>query len=65
MNAWLEALNPLAPLERLKQELATQAYYQRRNRQARLSHTKTRTAKLQALGIDVHRIKSCIPKQSC
>jgi len=65
MNAWMDAMNPLSPLDRLKQELAKQAYHQRRNRQARLSHTKTRIAKLQDLGIDVNRIKSCIPKRSC
>ena len=64
MNTWLETtnMNPATRNERLKQELAKQQYYQRRNRQARLSHTKTRIAKLTSLEIDVNRIKSCIPK---
>jgi DDE superfamily endonuclease len=44
---------------RYEEELYKQAYYQRRNRQARQSHTKTRLAQFAALGIDVHRIKSC------
>ena len=61
MNTWLETI---APTARLAQELAKQQYYQRRNRQARLSHTKTRTAKLKDLGIDVDHIKSCVPKMS-
>lgn len=63
-NAWLESIGPTGPMARLQQELAQQQYHQRRNRQAKLSHTKTRRAKLKCLGIDVDRIKSCVPKQS-
>jgi SRSO17 transposase len=65
MNAWLEAATgPLTRTERLEKELAKQQYYQRRNAQARRSHAKTRKARLQSLGIDVERIKSCIPQSS-
>ena len=38
-----------------------QQHYQRRNRQARVSHTKTRIKRLAALGIAVTQIKSCLP----
>ncbi len=34
-------------------------YYQKRNRQARLSHTKTRKRKLKELGIDLDHIHRC------
>jgi len=63
VNAWLEATAArLTTAERLQRELNKQQYYQRRNAQARRSHTKTRKARLQSLGIDVDRIKSCIPQ---
>ena len=44
MNAWLEAagLPPSARRKRLREELKTQQYHQRRNKQARTSHRKTR-----------------------
>jgi SRSO17 transposase len=62
MNAWLEAaVGRLTRTERFERELAKQQYYQGRNSQARKSHTKTRKARLKTLGIDVDRIKSCIP----
>lgn len=62
MNTWLEAAQGrLTKVERLQRELAKQQYYQRRNAQAQRSHTKTRRAQLQDLGIDADRIKSCIP----
>jgi SRSO17 transposase len=65
MNAWLEiAERRLTKAERFERELAKQRYYQRRNDQARRSHTKTRRARLNALGIDPDRIKSCIPRPS-
>jgi SRSO17 transposase len=65
MNIWLEAATGrLTPAQRLERELAKQRYYQRRNAQARRSHTKTRRAELKALGIDPDRIKSCIPQTS-
>lgn len=61
-NTWLSAadLKPAARQERYETELKKQRYHQRRNRQARKSHTKTRTTRLNHLGIDVSRIKSCI-----
>jgi SRSO17 transposase len=63
VNAWIEATAPrLTKTERLEKDLAQQKYHQRRNAQARRSHTKTRKARLKALGIDVDRISSCIPK---
>ena len=63
MNTWLEAaLGRLSKTQQFQRELAKQRYYQRRNAQARRSHTKTRRARLQALGIDADRIKSCIPR---
>jgi SRSO17 transposase len=65
MNAWLEAeVGRLTKTERLERELAKQRYYQRRNAQARRSHTKTRKARLKVLGIDPDRIKSCIEQSS-
>ena len=62
MNAWLEAAaGQLTKTERFERELTKQQYYQRRNTQARRSHTKTRKAQLKSLGIDADRIKSCVP----
>lgn len=63
MNVWLEAAaGRLSQAERYQRELAKQHYYQRRNAQARRSHTQTRKARLRTLGIDADRIKSCIPR---
>jgi len=61
-NAWLSAagLKPAARRERYEKELKDQRYHQRRNKQSRKSHTKTRIARLNGLGIDVNKIKSCI-----
>ena len=63
MNVWLNTgdLPPAARRQRFKEELEKQQYYQRRNKQARVSHTKTRLAKLQSMDIDIHHIKSCLP----
>jgi SRSO17 transposase len=65
MNVWLDAadLPPSACRKRFEEELEKQQYYQRRSRQARASHTKTRIARLAALGIDITRIKSCLPNR--
>ena len=62
MNVWLEAadLPATARRERFEAELEKQHYYQRRNKQARVSHTKTRISRLTAMGIDIGKIKSCI-----
>lgn len=61
MNTWLDGRDlQRGQLERrLEEELARQQYYQRRNQQARTSHTKTRRQQLAEKGIDVDRIKSC------
>lgn len=61
MNVWLEVadLPPSHQRNRFEQELEKQQYYQRRNQQARRSHTKTRIQRLATLGIHIHRIKSC------
>ena len=64
MDVWLESsdLPPRHRRQRIEQECDKQRYYQHRNRQARRSHTKTRIAELEAIGIDINRIKSCLPK---
>lgn len=61
-NAWLEVadLPPSSQIKRFEEELEKQRYYQRRNKQASESHTKTTIRKLITMGIDVDRIKSCI-----
>ncbi len=61
MDVWLAAADLPSPFrrKRFQEELEKQDYYQRRNKQARQSHTKTRTATLAAMGIDINRIKSC------
>lgn len=63
MNVWLScaALKPAARHERYEQELEIQRYYEHRNEQARKSHTKTRIAELNQLGIHVGLLESCIP----
>jgi len=63
MDVWLDAadLPPAVRRQRYQAELEKQQYYQRRNKQSRKSHTQTRIARLQSLGIDIHHIKSCIP----
>ena len=63
IDVWLNAadLNPSSRRERYEDELEKQKYYQRRNKQARTSHTKTRVRRLAAMGIDPDKIKSCIP----
>jgi SRSO17 transposase len=63
MNVWLDTadLPAAACRKRVKKELKKQQYHQRRNKQARASHTKTRIRQLAALGIDADKIKSCLP----
>jgi SRSO17 transposase len=62
INAWLTAaeMKPAARQARYERALRKQRYYQRRNRQARHSHTKTRLKQLASLGIEIGRIKTCI-----
>jgi SRSO17 transposase len=65
MNTWLAVFDHrFTAKQRLEREEKRQRYYQRRNRHARKSHTKTRIAKLKSLGIDPDRIKSCISSLS-
>lgn len=66
MNTWLSAadINPKARRTRYDEELTKQCYYQQRSTQSRKSHTKTRIAKLDSLGIDVNQIKSCVAKDN-
>ena len=61
-NTWLAAadLPPAKRQERYQDELKNQRYHQRRNWQARKSHTKTRFARLEALAINANQIKSCV-----
>lgn len=61
MNVWLDSADmpPQCQRQRIEREQEKQEYYQRRNQQARASHTKTRRKQLDELGIDVDKIKSC------
>ena len=63
MNVWLDAadLPAAARRKRYEAERQKQQYHQGRNRQARKSHTKTRRQRLSDIGIDIDKIKSCIP----
>ena len=63
MDVWLDTfdLPPKARQARFEKEIARQQYHQRRNKQARISHTKPTIKKLQDIGIDPDTIKSCIP----
>jgi SRSO17 transposase len=65
VNTYLSAadLQPAKRKKRYQDELEHQRYHQRRNRQSRKSHTKTRVARLRALGIDADKIKSCITQE--
>jgi SRSO17 transposase len=63
VNAYVAHHHLPPPLrdEAFEKELADQCYYQERNAQANKSHTKTRIKFYLTLGIDVDKIKSCIP----
>jgi hypothetical protein len=65
MNVGLDVTGSAATVrrQRFQAELDKQRYYQHRNRQARMSPTKTRVCRLAAAGIDVARIKSCVPEE--
>lgn len=62
VNVWLEVqdLPPAVRRRRYQAELDKQHYYQRRNEQARRSHTKAKLERLHELGIAPSRIKSCV-----
>lgn len=61
VNCWLAHHDLPPPLrnERYQDELDRQNYHQRRNAQAKKSHTKTRYKEFKDLGIDPDNIKSC------
>jgi SRSO17 transposase len=63
-DTWLNAadLCPTCRRKRFEKQGKDQRYYQRRSKQARKSHTKTRFRELNAIGIDPDKIKSCIPR---
>lgn len=65
MDVWLDSADmpPKHRRQRFEREQEKQRYYQRRNKQARVSHTKTRRSQLEKLGIDPERIKSCLNHQ--
>lgn len=65
MNVWLDSadLPRKCQRQRFEKEQVQQQYYQRRTKQARLSHTKTRRRQLSAMGIDADRIKSCFDQK--
>ena len=62
LNAYLASCHLPASLrvEAFEKELKDQDYYQKRNAQAKKSHTKTRKKQYHKLGIDIDKIKSCI-----
>jgi hypothetical protein len=61
MSTWLTTadLKPAARLERYKKNENKGRYYQRRYKCATKSHTQTKIARFEKLGIDVEHIKSC------
>jgi SRSO17 transposase len=65
MDVWLDSadLPPRCQRQRFEKQRRKQQYYERRNKQARISHTKTRRRRLNELGIDADRIKSCLPRK--
>lgn len=62
MNAWLDSVDlpHRVRRQRLVAELEKQQYYQRRNKQARKSKTRTKRTQLNRIGIDPDQIKSCL-----
>jgi isoaspartyl peptidase/L-asparaginase-like protein (Ntn-hydrolase superfamily) len=60
-NALIQALRlPVAAAKAVLEKAARIIqYHQKRNAQARKSHTKTRNKKLAAMGIDMSTIKRC------
>lgn len=63
LNVYVAYHHLPAPLrdEAFEKELTHQRHYQARNAQAKKSHTKTRIKLYLDLGVDVEKIKSCIP----
>ncbi len=65
-SAWTQVQDmPFAVRWRQYQKTAAQlAYYQRRNQQARCSHTKKARRRLRRIGIRLDQLKSCVPDDS-
>ena len=63
-SAWVEAQSRHSAARRsIYQDVADKiAYYQMHNQQARVFHTRATLARLQALGIEVGQLPSCIPR---
>lgn len=63
VNAYLDVMDlpPDVRRRRLDEELRKQHYHQCRNEQARRSHAKTKRERLRELGINIDRMKSCVP----
>jgi SRSO17 transposase len=66
MTVWFEVadLPPRLQDQRCQRELEKMEYYQRRNKAARKSHTKTRLKRLEELGIEMEGLESCIPQDT-
>ena len=56
-----QAYPPCARTVVYEQAVGQILHHQQRNRQARLSHWKTTLRRLKTLGIDVRKLKSCVP----
>jgi len=55
-----KSLSPSVRKKKFCQTAEIIAYYQRRNRQARISHTRKTLHRLKCLGIKVHQLPSCV-----
>jgi len=66
MDVWLDVIDlpPAIRQARLERQAQRMRYHQRRNAQAKKSHTKTRLQQLQALGIVVNELESCVPSDT-
>ena len=65
-SLWLQVADLAGSSRQTRYERERQkiAYYQRRNAQARRSHTKTRLKQLAALGINVEELETCVPQDT-
>ena len=63
VSTWFEAqdLPRSCQSQKFEQSAARLAYYRRRNRIARLSHTKETRRRLRQIGINPDRLRSCVP----
>ena len=65
VSIWLEAqdLPRSCRSQKYEQAAIRIAYYQHRNRVARLSHTKDTRRRLRQMGINPDRLRSCVPPE--